>query len=222
VAISFEQSKKYFPAHKCWVSGLPVRAEIGQAVPDEARARLGLDPKRFTFLVFGGSLGARQLNQTLLEVWPRLPEPDRWQVYHVTGTKEFDHVRGAYQRLTVRSQVVPYCHAMADAYGAADFVVCRAGASTVAELLAAGRRALLVPYPFASDNHQLYNAELLAKRGQGEVLEEASMTPVRLQAALERAMTAPAPPAPWMGSRDAAKRLADAIRRASASRSKQL
>jgi UDP-N-acetylglucosamine--N-acetylmuramyl-(pentapeptide) pyrophosphoryl-undecaprenol N-acetylglucosamine transferase len=222
VAVSFEASVKRFPAGKTWISGLPVREEIGRVEPRDGRARLGLAPDRFTFLVFGGSLGAQRLNQSLLEVWPEMPAADRWQVVHITGAKDFERVRKRYSNLGVTACVLPYCHRMADAYAAADFVICRAGASTIAELLVSGRRALLVPFPFASADHQLYNAQVLKERGQAEILQERQWTTESVRRILANALSAPAPKAASPPANDAAVRLSAAIRRGVAGSFKQL
>ena len=130
-----------------------------------------------TFLVFGGSLGARQLNTVVLEAWGLLNQKGmKYQVVHVTGTKDFERVERLYSALPVNAKRLPYCHDMARAYAAADAVICRAGASTVAELLAAQRPAFLVPYPHASNNQQVYNAEVLEKAGWGVAVLEKDLT----------------------------------------------
>ena len=82
----------------------------------------------------------------------------------------------AYEKLSVKAVVVPYCHEMAAALAAADFVICRSGASTIAELMVAQKPSLLVPFPFASENHQFYNAEVLVSRGAAELIPDAEVT----------------------------------------------
>jgi UDP-N-acetylglucosamine--N-acetylmuramyl-(pentapeptide) pyrophosphoryl-undecaprenol N-acetylglucosamine transferase len=178
IAVSFQESLEHFPQKKTWVSGLPIRADIGAIDSGKATQDFDLDTARPVFLVFGGSQGARRLNETCLEAFKKLAgENLRFQVLHVTGPPSFESIRSAYAKLPVRAVVLPYCHRMASAYAAADWVVCRAGASTIAELIAARRPATLVPYPYASNNHQIYNANVLSAAGVGTVILEKDLTP---------------------------------------------
>ncbi len=170
VAVSFSESQSYFKNKNIWVSGLPVRPEIGQVDQKTGRKRLGLEPDKLTIFVFGGSLGAQKLNTVAVSAWTELQKKLPFQVLHVTGSKDFERVQSLYKGLDIPAKVLPYCHQMADAYAAADGVICRAGATTVAELLAVGRPALLVPYPYASNNHQLFNAKVLTSSGKGALV----------------------------------------------------
>jgi UDP-N-acetylglucosamine--N-acetylmuramyl-(pentapeptide) pyrophosphoryl-undecaprenol N-acetylglucosamine transferase len=173
IALSFPDSRPHFPEPKTWISGLPIRAEIGTADSAEARRRLGLEAALPTFLIFGGSQGALRLNEHIVSVFQALAKENlRFQILHITGPRSYATIREAYEKISVRAIVLPYCHAMADAYAAADWVICRAGASTVAELIAAQRPATLVPYPFASNNHQAFNAAVLQKAGVADVIVE--------------------------------------------------
>jgi UDP-N-acetylglucosamine--N-acetylmuramyl-(pentapeptide) pyrophosphoryl-undecaprenol N-acetylglucosamine transferase len=186
VAVSFSESAERFPGSKVWVSGLPVRTEIGKIDAAEGRRQFKLAENKVTFLIFGGSLGARQINQAAIGAWTLLgSRTNEFQVLHVTGTRDFDEIKQHYQGLTVQAVVIPYCHDMASALAAADFVVCRAGASTVAELVLARRPALLVPFPFASENHQFYNAEALVRRGVAEIIADQDLTAAKLAERLD-------------------------------------
>lgn len=170
VAISFPASADYFKG-ETWVSGLPIRPDIGQADRQKALKDFGLANDLPTFLVFGGSLGAQKLNTLVTEAWGMLLKQNmKFQILHITGSKEFERVEKLYAGMPVSAKMLPYCHDMASAYAAADAVLCRAGASTVAELQALSLPALLIPYPFASNNHQLYNAEMLQKQGMAKVI----------------------------------------------------
>ncbi len=187
VAVSFPAAAENFPKTKTWVSGLPIRPEIGQGNAKEARKRFDLDENRLTFLVFGGSQGAQYLNETVIKAWENLVDlSSQFQVFHVTGEANYKSICISYEGRSVAVKVVPYCHQMADAYAAADFVICRAGASTIAELVVARRPALLVPYPYATDNHQLYNAEVLLKAAASEVMLENELDPAKLAKRLRR------------------------------------
>jgi UDP-N-acetylglucosamine--N-acetylmuramyl-(pentapeptide) pyrophosphoryl-undecaprenol N-acetylglucosamine transferase len=178
VAVSFAASETYFKGKKVWVSGLPIRPEIGQIDQTTGRRHFGLDMQASTVLVFGGSLGAQRLNTLATEAWPLLLKKGLlFQVLHVTGTKDFERVERLYRDLRLSVKVLPYCHDMDHAYAAADAVVCRAGASTVAELLVVKRPALMVPYPHASNNHQIYNARVLEKSGLGHIVLDDALTP---------------------------------------------
>jgi UDP-N-acetylglucosamine--N-acetylmuramyl-(pentapeptide) pyrophosphoryl-undecaprenol N-acetylglucosamine transferase len=224
IAVSFSESQRYFPRGKVWLSGLPVRSEIGQMTPVQGRARWGLDPNRFTLLVFGGSLGAHALNQAVVDAIPLLVQgAPAFQVIHVTGPAEHEIVQNRYQALPVKAVVMHYCHDMAAAYAAADLVICRAGASTVAELMVVQKPAILIPYPYASGNHQFYNAEILVKRGLAEMILDRDLnpavlaryvrayldTPEKINSMQQRFMTAPEVPP----HRLAAQRLARYIRK---------
>jgi UDP-N-acetylglucosamine--N-acetylmuramyl-(pentapeptide) pyrophosphoryl-undecaprenol N-acetylglucosamine transferase len=177
VAVSFPFSLTYFPKGKSWVSGLPVRPEIGTIDQTAGRQHLGLDPQVHTFLVFGGSLGAQKINTLCIEAWGLLQAKNlKFQVIHITGTKDFDRVQKIYSELSFGVKVMPFCHAMADAYAAADAVISRAGASTVAELLKVCCPALLIPYPHATNNHQLYNAQVLEADRLAQVVLDNALT----------------------------------------------
>jgi UDP-N-acetylglucosamine--N-acetylmuramyl-(pentapeptide) pyrophosphoryl-undecaprenol N-acetylglucosamine transferase len=181
IAVSFDESRRAFPAQKVWLSGLPVRPEIGKVSSGAGRQRFKLDPEKFTVLVFGGSLGARHLNESVADTWPLLSEwADRLQVLHVTGERDYSQISQRYAHPAVKSVVLPYCHDMPAALGAADFVICRAGASTVAELVVSRKPALLVPFPFASENHQFYNAEVMVQQGAADMLLDNMVSPERL------------------------------------------
>ncbi|HVO32475.1 MAG TPA: undecaprenyldiphospho-muramoylpentapeptide beta-N-acetylglucosaminyltransferase, partial [Elusimicrobiota bacterium] len=173
VAISFVDSARYFPAAKTWLAGLPVRQEIGTVQKGAARQSLGLVEDRFTVLVFGGSQGAHRMNEEVLNICRQSAEELRgMQMVHVTGEKDYDKLAKEYSGSGVRAIVMPYCHNMAAAYAAADLVVCRAGASTVAELERARRPSILIPYPFASEDHQRFNAEHLVNLGLADMILE--------------------------------------------------
>jgi UDP-N-acetylglucosamine--N-acetylmuramyl-(pentapeptide) pyrophosphoryl-undecaprenol N-acetylglucosamine transferase len=181
VAVSFEASRKEFPAPKVWVSGLPVRPEIGSIPAADGRRRFKLAEDKLTFLIFGGSQGAHGLNETVAGAWALLSDRSgEFQVLHLTGERAFTEINERYSSLAVRAVVIPYCHDMAAALAAADLVICRAGASTIAELLVAQKPALLVPFPFASENHQFYNAEIMVKAGAAELIPDSDFTPANL------------------------------------------
>lgn len=163
------------------LTGTPIRPQFWKpADPKEARRSLGLDPERKTVLVFGGSQGAGSLNRVLPEAIKLLP----FKVFHelqfllIAG-------RGKVMEAVPGVKVLGYLEAMETAFAASDLVLCRAGASTAAELLAVRKPAVLIPYPLASAGHQLSNARVLEKAGCALVFEEKNLLPVDVARALE-------------------------------------
>jgi UDP-N-acetylglucosamine--N-acetylmuramyl-(pentapeptide) pyrophosphoryl-undecaprenol N-acetylglucosamine transferase len=130
--------------------------------------------------VVGGSLGAVALNETVPQALALLPRAARPIVTHQSGEKHIDALRAAYARAEVEAECVPFIDDMARRYAEADLVVCRSGATTVAELAAVGVASLLVPFPHAADDHQVDNARQLADRKAAELWLQRDFTPRRL------------------------------------------
>ncbi|MBI5200087.1 MAG: UDP-N-acetylglucosamine--N-acetylmuramyl-(pentapeptide) pyrophosphoryl-undecaprenol N-acetylglucosamine transferase [Elusimicrobia bacterium] len=177
------------------LSGTPVRRDLWRLPdPAAARAQLGLDPANATILVFGGSQGARAMNKLVpeglklaagaLKGSPESSIPGAFQVLHLAGAKEVDAATSAYAGAPFAAKVLPYLHEMERGYAAADLVICRSGASTLAELAATGKPALLVPFPFAAADHQAANAWVAARAGAARSLSERELTPASLAAAV--------------------------------------
>jgi UDP-N-acetylglucosamine--N-acetylmuramyl-(pentapeptide) pyrophosphoryl-undecaprenol N-acetylglucosamine transferase len=179
----------FFSKTKVVETGPLVRAGIESGSRAKALGNFGLEAGRFTVFVFGGSGGAHAINMTMRDAAPRLKGIPNLQVLHQTGEKDVTEVRIAYQGAGVKAVVLPYVYDMAGAYAAADLVISRSGATTVAELAVCGKKALLVPFPFAADNHQEYNARTLAERGNAEVVIQKDLTPDRIVSALQKAMS---------------------------------
>ena len=184
-----------FPAklHAEW-TGNPVRAEIA-ALPAPATRFAGRTgaPR---LLVLGGSLGALTLNQGLPSALSLVPAGRRPDVLHQCGAAHVEATRAAYARVEVAAKVEPFIADMAAAYAWADLVVCRAGALTLAELAAAGLGSILLPFPYAVDDHQTKNAEGFVAAGAAELVQDRDFDPSRFAGTLERLL------------RDADKRLA--------------
>jgi UDP-N-acetylglucosamine--N-acetylmuramyl-(pentapeptide) pyrophosphoryl-undecaprenol N-acetylglucosamine transferase len=177
VAVSFPGSESYFPKQKVWLSGLPVRLAVQPASPAEARAQLGFKKEGIVFFAFGGSLGAHYLNTVLLEVWKRLLAMGKeFEVLHITGPRDFPSFESAFRESGIPGQALAYCHDMPHAYAAADLVISRSGASTIAELAAVQRPAILIPYPHATNDHQWANAQVLVRGGVAEALRESQLS----------------------------------------------
>jgi UDP-N-acetylglucosamine--N-acetylmuramyl-(pentapeptide) pyrophosphoryl-undecaprenol N-acetylglucosamine transferase len=174
----------FFPASKKVLTGPLVRKGLDLGDREKALAEFGLAPGRFTVLAMGGSGGAHAINMTMQEAAKQLKDVPDLQVLHQTGEKDASAVKDGYGQAGVKAVVLPYIHDMAGAYAAADLVVSRSGATTVAELAVLGKRAVLVPYPYAADNHQEYNARSLAERGGVEVIVQKDLAATGLAAAI--------------------------------------
>jgi len=184
--VGFPEAAAFFPPNKVVEAGIPVRREFF-AVPPKPHQ------PPFTVLVFGGSQGARTLNRAVVEALPQLDQfKETLLLLHQTGQTEYNAIREAYAKHSVRAEVSPYIEAMPEAFARADLVVCRAGASTVGELTAAGRAAILVPYPAAANRHQLRNAESLAARGAARVILDRDLNGERLVATIRELLGDPA------------------------------
>jgi len=160
-----------------WV-GNPVRTDIAAVPAGERASRTG--PLRL--LVVGGSLGATALNTLVPQALALLPADKRPQVVHQSGRQHLDALRANYAAVGVEAEVRDYIENMADEYRACDFAVCRAGAMTVAELACAGVPAVLVPFPFAVDDHQTGNAEFLSDAGAAWLMQQKDLTAEKLAA----------------------------------------
>ncbi|MEK6593758.1 MAG: undecaprenyldiphospho-muramoylpentapeptide beta-N-acetylglucosaminyltransferase [Pseudomonadota bacterium] len=159
-------------------TGNPVRADITALGAPEARyaARSG----RLNLLVIGGSLGARVLNDIVPLALAQLPERERPAVTHQSGAAHIEALRENYRRAGVAAELLPFIDDMAARYAAADLVICRAGASTIAEIAAAGVASVLVPLPHAVDDHQTYNARFLSERGAAVLIPQSEFSAERL------------------------------------------
>ncbi len=158
--------------------GNPVRSSIAEVPPPRERyvARSG----KLNVLVVGGSLGAKALNEALPQALALLPEDVRPNVLHQTGKQHFAAVQQLYQQAGVQAGITPFLDDMAGSYANADVVICRAGALTIAELAAAGVASILIPFPYAVDDHQTHNARFLSERGAAVLLPQTELSAERL------------------------------------------
>jgi UDP-N-acetylglucosamine--N-acetylmuramyl-(pentapeptide) pyrophosphoryl-undecaprenol N-acetylglucosamine transferase len=162
VFTSYRESAAYFPNGKVLETGNPVR---WRQLPEVKRS------EKFVLLVFGGSAGAHRINVVVVDAMQRLTDLAAGvQVLHQTGHADFAAVKGTYDSLPFEAEVLPFIDNMDAAYARADLVLCRAGATTVAELTAFGKAAILVPYPYAIYDHQRLNAQALQARGAAEMI----------------------------------------------------
>jgi UDP-N-acetylglucosamine--N-acetylmuramyl-(pentapeptide) pyrophosphoryl-undecaprenol N-acetylglucosamine transferase len=187
VFVAFPHARGSFPEAKVRVTGNPIREGVVNLLTLESTGTVGVGD-RLKLLVVGGSQGAKALNEGMMEAAGLVPDElkRRLHVTHQTGAPDEARVREAYEKAGVAAKVVPFIDAMAEAYRAADLVLCRAGALTVSELSISRRGALLVPYPHAIDNHQEWNARALVDEGGGELLPQSELSGQRIVDALRR------------------------------------
>lgn len=177
VYLTFEETRKYLARHQgVTVSGNPTRGAVGKAGRAEGHAFFGTDPSKTTLLVFGGSLGAQSINEAMSALLPRLVD-EGIQVVWQTGEGEYERVARRCANVDHRGtvQLHRFIDRMDLAYAAADLVVCRAGATTLAELTCAGVPSVLVPYPFAAADHQTANAQTMVTGGASVMIRDAEL-----------------------------------------------
>jgi len=179
-------------AKRFLVKGNPVRERIFRGRRERSLARFGLSDQRFTLLVLGGSQGALALNRFVLATLGRYPLPvERLQVLHLVGRRHLGEVRDFPLPRGLIYRPVGYLDEMEDAYAVADLVVARAGGSTLAELTAVGLPCVLVPYPYATDEHQKANAKVLTDAGAALCIEEAELSVELLGSVIGRLVSCP-------------------------------
>jgi len=182
IGITFEVSGKYFPKEKIEVTGNPVREEVLSAERETSMKKLGLDLNKKTVLVFGGSRGARKINTVFAEALKLLDKPDL-QILHITGRDDFESVKSltsGFKPSAMSYELYAYMDDIWDALAAADLVVCRAGATSIAEITTRGLPSILIPYPYAAENHQMLNAEVLMGRGASRTIADSDLNGRRL------------------------------------------
>ncbi len=186
VFLSIPGSEQYFKAERCWLSGNPLRREI------LALARQAAPETGPVLLVLGGSQGAHRLNTLLPEAIDLIDVlPPGFRVIHQTGSADEEAVRAAYRQRGIAAEVAPFFTDMATVYRQASLVVSRAGATTLAELTALGKPAVLVPFPFAADDHQRKNAEALVAGGAARMLLEEGLSARALALEIEAIINDP-------------------------------
>ncbi len=183
LACGFEGGAKALAGDKGVVTGNPVRADIMALPATQERLEQRTGPLRL--FIFGGSLGAQVFNETVPEALALIPEDLRPEVIHQTGRDRDEAVRAYYARLGLKADVRPFIDDMAEAYAWSDVVMCRAGATSVAELCAAGVPAVLVPFVAKTTAHQRGNARMMDESGAGLQIDQADLTPQRLADALQ-------------------------------------
>jgi UDP-N-acetylglucosamine--N-acetylmuramyl-(pentapeptide) pyrophosphoryl-undecaprenol N-acetylglucosamine transferase len=208
-ACSYPEAAREFGA-KGVITGNPVRGGFATLPRKEHR-------EPYTVLVFGGSQGSRILNRAMVAALPGLPGPARLRIVHQTGEAMRDEVAQAYAAAGREAEVTAFLDDMEARFGAADLVVSRSGATTCAELTAAGKASVLVPFAQAADDHQRSNARAMEAAGAGRMVEEKDLTGERLAAAIDECLADPQrlrameDAARALGKADAAARVADLL-----------
>jgi UDP-N-acetylglucosamine--N-acetylmuramyl-(pentapeptide) pyrophosphoryl-undecaprenol N-acetylglucosamine transferase len=183
-ALSFEDASKYF-GRRGVVTGNPVRGDFANLKKKERGERLNI-------LIFGGSQGSRAINTAMTGALSRLEHKrDRLAMTHQTGEQDFEVVKRGYEDAGFEADVRPFIHDMAAQFERADLLICRAGATTAAEVAAAGKAAIFVPFPFAADDHQRKNAEAFQRVGAARVIVQKELTPGRIAEELTRLIEHP-------------------------------
>jgi UDP-N-acetylglucosamine--N-acetylmuramyl-(pentapeptide) pyrophosphoryl-undecaprenol N-acetylglucosamine transferase len=177
VFLAFDYTRRYFKARKIHMTGNPVRPAIVAAKPDKAGNRT------IRLLVFGGSQGAVRVNEIMAAAAGKLTTPV--DIVHQTGTNNLEETRAGYEAAGVSADCRAFIDDMAAEYAAADLVIARSGATTVAELGVVGVPAILIPYPYAADNHQEINAREMVEAGAALMFQQADLSPETLADAID-------------------------------------
>jgi UDP-N-acetylglucosamine--N-acetylmuramyl-(pentapeptide) pyrophosphoryl-undecaprenol N-acetylglucosamine transferase len=176
VLIGFEECARHFPAGKCIVTGTPIRTSLATRLDKaQALAAFGLEPGLKTLLVMGGSQGAHGINQALINALPQLAGQPI-QIIHLTGKQDEQLMRDSYARAGIKASVAAFHHRMEEAYSAADFTIARSGAASLTELSHFALPGILIPYPYAAEDHQTFNAKIFERGGAATLLQERETT----------------------------------------------
>ena len=211
IYVSFKDTKTRFDPHKTRLTGNPVRKELLNHNANGAAT----GSKSFCVLIIGGSQGAHSINVAVIEALTHLTKKENLYFVHQTGTADEQMVKEAYQRLGFEARVQSFFRQMAPHYKQADLIICRAGATTVAEVTALGKAVVFIPFPFAADDHQALNAETLSREGAAEMILEKDLDARSLGQKIEyyashpQALKAISSKAKQLGHPDAAKVIVD-------------
>lgn len=185
VFVQFDKTSGYFKAGLAEVVGCPLRAGFQNADPQEARQALKLDPVKKTLLITGASSGSQDINRAILKMLPHIGKfAAGWQIVHLTGTANYSGVVSQVKDSPVAYFPVEYYDNMPSLYAAADIIIGRAGAVSVAEYAAAGRPSICIPYPYHRDNHQYLNAEQLSLKNAAVIVPQNLSNPMEFESRL--------------------------------------
>lgn len=182
VFLTYEQSRHSFTAKKVQVTGNPVRRAFAAGLPQSSSIRQGRQ-----ILIFGGSQGAAAINKAVIEMLPFLDKmKDSLRIVHQTGERDLELVKKAYEQSGIQSDVRSFIVDMASAYAASDLIICRAGATSLAEITAAGKASILIPFPYAANDHQTLNAQAMAEAGAAAMIPERELGALQLFELVEK------------------------------------
>lgn len=171
VCITYQESISFFQNSRTFLTGTPVRMQVLKGTPESAYKLFSLEKGLFTIFAFGGSSGARSINMAMVSALNYMPDlRDKIQFLHQTGLNDYETIRDAYRKAGFKGTITPFIYQMGEAYAVADIVISRAGATTLAELTALGKPAILIPYPYAAGNHQELNARKLLEMGAAKMI----------------------------------------------------
>src|ERR1700730_2199817 len=188
VLLGFKECAPFFPTARTEVTGTPIRTELQRMDRHVARAKLGLHHDLPTVLVMGGSQGASGINQAIIKSLPGL-HGIALQVIHLSGARDERLVADNYRRENIPAYVAPFHHHMEEVYSAADFAVARSGAASLAELAFFSLPGILIPFPFAANDHQTRNADIFARAGAAIMLKESELSGDLLARSLKELVT---------------------------------
>ncbi len=176
VLLGFEECAQFFPAGKSTVTGTPIRTSLATRLDKtQALAAFGLQPGKPTLLVMGGSQGAHGINQALINALPQLAGKPL-QIIHLAGKQDEQLMRDSYAKAGIAAFVAAFHHQMEQAYSAADFTIARSGAASLTELSHFALPGILIPYPYAAEDHQTFNAKIFERAGAATLLHERETT----------------------------------------------
>ena len=188
IAVSFEKSRHFFPKNKVEVTGNMVSEELCR--PREEFSPPSKNP--FNILVLGGSQGAHSINVAMIEALNLLVDrKDRLHITHQTGEADYEATKNIYNKKGFTAEVLPFIKNMPVRYRQASLVICRSGATTLAEITAAGKVSVLIPFPYATHNHQEHNARVIEAANAGELILDNALSGKRLAESIKRAMDEP-------------------------------
>ena len=219
IAVGTRDALKNFPPDKTTYTGNPIRAEVLKATREDGLREFNFTDDKPIVLISGGSRGARSINNAMIDVLKAAAQKNSAQFLHVTGKGEFDAVTSKLRDVldAPNIKVVPYLYNMPTAMAMADLAVFRAGATGLAELTARGVPAILIPYPYAAENHQEFNARALVEAGAARMILNKDLTAEILSATLDELLSSPellkrmAAASASLGKPDAADEIADLI-----------
>ena len=181
IFITFEESNNYFPRKKTVLTGNPIRNKLTQNDYQNKK----INNEKYNLLILGGSQGATKLNETIPNSLKSINNKNL-SIFHQTGEKDYESVVNSYKKLNIKAEVYKFIDDVSKIYSKTDLVICRAGAGTLSEITALGLPSILIPFPYATHNHQLFNAKILEKKNASIIIEEDELNESKLSDILNK------------------------------------